>query len=130
MKTTSLDLSKRLHEKGFKAEHEYVWIEHYEGGKTIWSVFMTDPLDIVNKSIPAFQFHELFEVVPEDIEHEDGRWSGLNMGKSMTGNFVATYLHPSTFVKNQAYGKASPVEALGLLVEWLIDNGHLEVNGG
>lgn len=32
METTSLELSKRLHELGFKGESEYVWAYNYGGG--------------------------------------------------------------------------------------------------
>lgn len=64
---TSLELSKRLHDKGFRGEHDCEWVEHYDHKKgIIWDLFGIDETDTVNVKIPAYTFTALWGVLNEE----------------------------------------------------------------
>jgi hypothetical protein len=109
MEHTSLELSKRLHEKGFRGEHKQVWFE----GKTQWHMGIKSAWrDPRYKSIPAYTFTELWGVLPKWVKLHKFRHSS-----------VARFLYGGV---GHNFEHESPAEAIGLLLEWLIGEGHYQ----
>jgi hypothetical protein len=127
---TSLELSRRLHEKGFRAEHDKVWVHHWSKDSMQWSLCDIDEDDKVNEQIPAYTFTELWGVFPLKIYTDDTPFYLIidravrKLPVMSVGYKDINYEHYGSDVFNHE----SPTEALGLLVEWLIDEGHIEVS--
>ena len=110
MTTISLELAKRLYEKGLKLETEKVWIERDNG----WVVEFTirDRWFDMNfpDSIPAPSTDELLAIL-----FSTGI-SRIGLSANSAWDDSAAQIIPKCF-----YGEIS--EALGLMCEWLLDNG-------
>jgi hypothetical protein len=130
---TSLELSKRLHEKGFRREHKRIWLQ-VGVFPDKFRLYKGNQLDYTDGDYPAYTFTELWGRVPDYIFQQYAMCQGhydLRVSKTPEGLTRASYydcgermtLEPDDFEHE------SPAEALGLLVEWLIDNGHMEVEG-
>jgi hypothetical protein len=131
---TSLELSKRLHEKGFRGEHESAW---KEADSQCWE----DPseyIPIITRNlfpdwgmnyIPAYTFTELWAVVPYML-HIDGQGYELLIAKdiSLSDGPLSEAIYRLNGEEQELVNVAheSPTEALGLLVEWLIDEGRIQ----
>jgi hypothetical protein len=115
--TISLELSKRLHEKGFKGEYEYVWAYGKTAGpyenkcvtkKTAKLCCLAD--------FPAYQFHEILNFfkkwdIPVALEWIDGEMAACTKDSRDKHDGASLVQHES------------PVEAIALLLERVIDNG-------
>jgi hypothetical protein len=115
---TSLELSKRLYKKGFRAKSKHVWAY----GRIIPKHYATTNHFKVDAD--ALTFTELWSVVPhkiingkyhiEILKVYDGKTTTIGYINNEGKNFMMNFFHES------------PAEAIGLLVEWLIDEGHLQ----
>lgn len=112
---TSKELSQRLKDKGFGAEHKSNW----EKWEDFYEIVGEDETSMWDVACPAYTFTELWAVVPNEISYGD-----LEILKCCGKTLVQYSRGPATTRQEHE----SPAEALGLLVEWLIDNGHLEVS--
>lgn len=122
----SLELSKRLHDKGFRGKYEWVY-GHDLGGLCILA--KCDKHEYTNE-IPAYTFIELWRVLPQWIpnpKHGKGQYD-LEMGKNHNGTktCVCYETYEGGILTKSEHHHESPTEAIGLLLEWLIDNGHHE----
>lgn len=112
MKTTSLELSQRMKEKGWNTPTDSVWAGNNENDVTIYTgIKWRVPGTFPKIWVPAPTSDDLLDVLPEDIEiNEQGML--LHMTK-----YCAVYTFGYTY--NQAfkvYGEDSnPAEALGNL---------------
>lgn len=133
---TSKDLSQRLYDRGFRAEHGH---EYRIFTKQLPTSSLPDhvlrEVDDDNdehgsyyESIPAYTFTELWAVVPVLIDiNEDTFYLTLSKGIKWNNAMYARWFTPEMEALTEQIAE-SPAEALGLLVEWLIDNGHIEVS--
>ena len=133
--TLSLELSRRLHELGVKVESGNVWvlIEEPEGWE-LWSRWTLEhnPYHREDKHIPAPTFTELWAVMPIFIEH-DGDSLVLHMSKldgtdgSIESATTVYYMDWEIIIHETVHAHELPIEAAGMLLIWLAENGHLEV---
>lgn len=136
--TSSLPSSKRLAQLGFKAESEYVWYWWPQGGieprTGLTKTYI--PLSEGFVAIPAPQFSEIWKVLPKGItvKHLDEypSWTyriAAGANTKYKTKFVIGYQNLNgTWV--DFYGShESPTEALALLLIWLIENNHYNVEG-
>ena len=121
-KHTSQELSQRLHDKGFRGEHEQ---EHMllSSGKYMLVIAKDEWPD----TIPAYTFTELWGVLPQVLDKPLCTYY-LTLHKVHQGT-IALYEHPTIGHLWKREPHESPAEAVGLLLEWLIDNNHVEVKG-
>jgi len=120
---TSLELSKRLYEKGFRGEHKKVWIK--TDGEWI-KVDSEIGYGMFKGAIPAYTFTEIWLALPKEIEHE-GKLLYIRITCGRKGMFIE-YSTPDPLGGEVYFSHASPAEVVGLLLEWCIDNGHVEVS--
>ncbi|MHC4616469.1 MAG: hypothetical protein ACYTEQ_01815 [Planctomycetota bacterium] len=101
MEHTSLELSKRLHEKGFRGEHFCSWMISCVDKQP----FCGDNENSVahERICPTYTFTEI--------------WPTLTTEQQLA---VSSWIHEAE----------TPVEAIGQYKEHLIDNGHVEVDSG
>ena len=106
--TTSLELSKRLYELGVRKESYFIWRRETEaeGWGLLQSTYMPP-----GRAYHAYQADELWKVLPETDKHKNS----LYAHKYGKGGTVATYYPPHTGVGPNL------AEALGLLLEWMIE---------
>jgi hypothetical protein len=117
---TSRELSQRLHEKGFRAEHAWSWMISCIDGKPFCG---DNENSIAHKRIcPAYTFSELWGRVPKSITVNE-HWRPLDIYPTDKGEICFRYYQITPFNK---FKHESPAEAIGLLLEWLLDNGHYE----
>jgi len=139
MEHTSKELSERLWNKGFRAEHGH---EYRIFTKQLPTSSLPDhvlrEVDDDNdehgsyyESIPAYTFSELWAVVPYML-HINNQSYELLMAKdiSLSNGPLNEAMYRRTGGESELVniGHKSPAEALGLMVEWLIDNGHMEAS--
>ena len=114
---TSLELSKRLHDKGFRGEHKYGWItKHYKEGHG--EIVEAENFLI---TFPAYTFTELWGVLLREIVIKTKGYEyrrTLDVYKYSDTGMELKY-HQAVKVVHE-----SPTEAVGLLLEWLIDEGY------
>jgi hypothetical protein len=128
---TSRELSQRLKDKGFRGEHKSVWVSHPNvfGGKP-FVITVNHYHDNPDKDLivlcPAWTFNELWGVLPEWIKET---WSLILLKEHSDGKTVAGYESRVNLMQH-SFRHESPTEAVGLLLEWLIDEGHCDTNGG
>jgi hypothetical protein len=121
MEHTSRELSQRLKDKRFRGEHT-----HYYCRETL----MQDGVDYCHgyPKIPAYTFNELWGVLPDEIKGD--------YEIALTKDDVRTYVcyeecsHGEIVSSTETFAHESPTEAIGILLEWLIDKGHCDTNGG
>ena len=122
---TSQELSQRLHDKGFGGEHEYVWGRCFGLYDAAQYLTLNDKKAIAGydyrEVIPAYTFTEIWGVLPERID------TYILASKKSKGEMFIGYLNPIMRSWKHWFCTESPAEAVGLLVEWLIDNNHVEV---
>ncbi len=146
-KTTSLELSKALKEAGAKQASERHWYEIEHVGYTDKEIACTTKtayrvctlkeareqprLNIgFNRLASSFDCHELFERLPDVIEHGDRIYDVAvsKIADEEEGQYYYTanfwnevsgtrYLAPMPYCD-------TPAEALGRLYRWLLENGH------
>ena len=115
---TSKELSQRLYDKGYRGEHTHLWADHSEFGEG-WILVPCGETDGM-PFIPAWTFSEILRELPSHIDKFD-----LFTRKGDNGLCIVFYawmgnLNEVLFIESHA----SPAEAIGLLLEWLIDEGH------
>jgi len=110
---TSQELSQRLWDAGFRAEHTQEW--HLDGRpdhKDEW--YLCEKGRWWDEdAIRTYTFNELWSIVPK----------GTSFDKNNNGESSVCWMGQPSCPEFSAH--ESPAEALGLLVEWLIDNGHM-----
>lgn len=149
---TSQGLSQRLHDKGFRAEFNYI----YDSEGVLWQIFAKDDkhnacakrLDIQSSFwlvctdpeckehddyTPAYTFTELWGIVPEGFPYKGQEatldiWKGDGCDGQIEGGMCLKYRLWDTPIMASFHQHESPAEALGLLVLWLIENNYLEVS--
>jgi hypothetical protein len=130
---TSQGLSKRLKDKGFRGEHKRVleYRNDFDSGETGWHLTWRWDASILHESVPCFSFTEIWGMLPARVEDSDGDVFWLYMDKTRRGKTEAFYcnINDYEFSLDKAVHE-SPAEAIGLLLEWLIDNGLCDNNGG
>ncbi len=125
---TSLELSRELKEWGFKAESKYVWWG-LMSRKPIIMEYPKSTIDQEDIIANAYQFHELWAVLPAQIQLTHYELMLMKVGGNSGSVIGYTNLQNSN--DNLRYFKHdNPTEAAGLLVKWCIENGHMEVKGG
>ncbi len=119
MQTTSHELSERLRGLGFKGESELVWVDYINGPIRVSSV------PEMAKSIPAYQFNELWEALPISILIDKNTWD-LYMAKDGKETMVS-YFCPMPDVKDnrRVFRDKNPIEALGLIAIYLLMGDYL-----
>jgi len=130
---TSRELSQRLYDKGFRAEHEYKWFAGGNESEVNWhnAIILSkqeayrEP-GFKKRAIPAYTFPELWGIVPHIIE-VNHKMKSLVIQKHISGEMRIGYTAPCK-QPSMLMCSHSPAEAIGLLVEWLIDNGHIKVS--
>ena len=132
MEHTSYELSKRLHDKGFRAQHKHKHAipkgTHHKPAvirieQTSWMEYYKS----FDLDIPAYTFTDLWNVLPDTLIHdEEFVFLCCQKVHENTGLMsCASYLKLDGIHNGQpSFRKTSPAEAVGLLVEWLLDNGH------
>lgn len=149
---TSYELSKRLHELGFKGEHGYVW----DRNKELWRIEQSDDkhnilAKLVNgdgcwlicsdpnckehdgSAIPAYTFTELWAVLPEGINVNHSSYhihltkGALDLDGKVCVSYTQFDLQKEEFKYAYSCDASSRAEAAGLMVEWLIKEKYLEV---
>jgi hypothetical protein len=143
MEHTSLELSKRLYDKGFRGEH----VSNWEGWEKFTEVVVVHEDTVSNWTAicPAYTFTELWGVLPYEIEVDT---LGNDLYSDDYGEFYKMlcplWEHPYGYMgKTRAayaaqgmepnivgFSHESPAEAAGLLLEWLIDEGHMKCEHG
>jgi len=120
---TSYDLSKRLHEVGFRGEHTHVWVHHwnYKTEDMIWTLHPIDEDDKVNDQIPCYTFTELWSVLPAKV---NDHW--LEIHKGIHGENDLDYFDNDDNPRTNNPMVASIAECAGLMLEWLITEGHVQ----
>jgi len=122
---TSQGLSERLRDKGFRGEHEIVWIK--TDGE--WIRCNAVLASMFRGAIPAYTFSELWAVMPSIIPTEYGdieldMYKEGNSGPTICVYWdVIEHTQESTFIRHE-----SPAEAIGEMLIWLIENNYYEVN--
>jgi hypothetical protein len=120
----SYELAKRLHDKGFRGEHENVWAKNYQPINLV-----LPKKDAIYKPFtslfPAYTFTELWGVLPRYIGAKKRYRPELELNKRGS-NTVISYpdSHAETY---DVFEHEFPAECAGLMLEWLIDNGYVEV---
>lgn len=116
MEHTSRELSQQLHDAGFRGEHKKVW-----GDRTsLYSKFDYD-------GTPAYTFTEIWGVLPATHPEQFAFKFLMHPFPDLS---EAGYLQPEPWTIIKSWRGKSPAEAAGLLLLWLIQEGHVEVNGG
>lgn len=119
----SQESSKRLHELGVKVENALVWVDYINGPIVVSSI------PDMAESVPAPTFEELWAVMPHRIEI-GGHQCVPIQGKTSNTTFVAYSIEGSLGdTMSEIFEHESPTEALGLLVIWLAENGHMKGDG-
>jgi hypothetical protein len=115
---TSYELSKRLHDKGFKGKYEKVWTKHSDWTRSQHHFLCDVMQNVTDKEVfPAYTFTELWGAMPEYIVDDM-----CKLYLEATKDAGVTYIE---YVYGDGFNHESPAEAAGMMVEWLIDNGYL-----
>ena len=121
-KVISLDLAKKLHELGVKAESEYVWFDvKFPTKPNEILLCRNDKIECTNDFVSFESWHaydtaELWEFMPRDI---------------MLGKFIAEYFcwkayKHSCYAVNMEITDYYLAELLGKMLVWLIENGYVK----
>jgi len=130
----SLELSKRLQELGVVVEVGHVWEVRALGTleekkKVVLSMFKD--YNLGREYFPAPTFIELWAVMPWVINYGTTTYV-KTLSEDSRGVTTASYEYTdweeSEFVPVKESPHESPVEAAGLLLIWLAENGHVEVS--
>ena len=119
--TTSKELSHELDELGFRADGEYDW--NYVDGK--WKLVNHDDLNFTKPFLKAYQAHELLRALPRTIDVSNFVW-WLHISKASDTCMQVEYQDWKQTIKGTQFHE-SLTEALGLLVKWCVEQGHIEV---
>jgi hypothetical protein len=126
MQTTSLELSKRLFEKSVKKMSYFVhdlWADRVVKRNSY-------PLHGLGTSyLPAYTLCELLGIISK-VRFNKGcvaKISTTPYETSLWGYNDAEGLSNCLFRKRHIDGRLTPTEITGLILEWLIDNGHVNV---
>ncbi|MFA4971903.1 MAG: hypothetical protein WC683_04770 [bacterium] len=129
--TTSIELSKRLHDLGVRRESYFVYGRTQTGSEwrlvesEIWANFSKRFL--ANDQVAALQADELWPVMPEQIG--DSAFECYRDGALTKVGYSSDYGGAATDMRCDG---PSLAESLGLLLAYLIENGLVtveEVNG-
>ncbi len=138
MKTTSLELSKYLYEHGVVLETEKWWVPDILNNELHWRIDKFNSgytclwKDTKLEKIPAFSCEELLEMLPETIEvGKDYHLEILKVDNQFIIGYRNFYINTAADAPCiiTTFNKSLP-EALGLMCEWLLDNGYKLKNGG
>jgi hypothetical protein len=119
---TSKDLSKRLANKGFRGEHKNVWVIDGDQYSSHGIGEIADEGNTIGcETIPAYTFTEIWGALPYQLVDADPGMPGIDR--------LELYKYPDVTVGKYgilaSVAQPNPAEAAGLLLEWLIDNGHI-----
>lgn len=129
---TSYELSKSLHELGFKGEHKNVYVTNsvWKRDQEIKTLESIRHLPYYEVLFPAYTFSELWAVLPLLLEN----YFMLGMGKEWDTKTNIQYIDREgdchTTLGGAEFSHESPAEAAGLMVAWLIENGYLGESNG
>lgn len=124
---TSQALSQRLLDKGFRAEHTHYYVIMNDGGLNPTAAMPWVEAQNYSdcKWLYAYTFTELWGVVPERWFKKSGDMYYWQMKTDQHQRCCIEVRHSQGALK-EVFKSKSPAEALGLLVEWLIDNGYVK----
>lgn len=124
MEVISLDLSKRLHELGYVGESECCYVIMDDGLQSpVHAMSIADSAEYTHcKYIPAYQFHEIWEALPEKI---DGKRLAFTKVQGICAPGYCDFKGKWNYRFH--HDNKSPTKAAGLLLVWLIENGDVEV---
>ncbi len=129
---TSIELSQRLAELGFKGEHEWWWvIDASPVNAVIRDIYVQ--ANNIQAECPAFTFTEIWAVLPTELQDDYGLMLYKVADGTTWANYEYSYGDGYRVLENSHFSHKSPVEAAGLLLEWAIINKHVvceEVDGG
>ena len=117
IETTSLELSKKLVEAGVTGSHHFNWFERSDGAGLL-SPLKCDFCEFLNHKMvaPAFTACELGKRLPEDTA----------IIKTQEGWVVESAKSAFDFFGEHVV----LAEAMGLMLLWLYENGHVSAEAG
>ena len=127
----SQELSKRLDDLGVVVESKYVWGTYHSMLKGKYFVLDICKVPLLCKYFPAPTFTELWAVMPDAIklEGDDNLYQvELEAYKDVDGSTTIGYIIDGSMQGHmeESFDHESPVEAAGMLLIWLAENGHVK----
>lgn len=92
MKTTNLQISKKLKEIGFEAENDFYWVKWNEGLPEL--VHKSEIMPALIEKVPAYDLETLIDALPKDIPAKQKYYSQFLFIQLADGPIKIGYYEP------------------------------------